>query len=70
MLNHNAHETYFTCHKIYLRLISVGFLRFQSLLRFMTRQSDLMSSLLIRLSFLEVRFLRVKNKILLKCELH
>ena len=70
MLNYNAHETYFTCHEIYLRLISVGFLRFQSLLRFMTHQSDLMSSLLIRLSFLEVRFLRVKNKILLKCELH
>ena len=41
----------FTCHKINIRLISVGLLRFHSLLRFMASQSGLMSSFLIRSFF-------------------
>ena len=60
----------FTCHKINLRLILVGFLRFQSLVHFMASQSGLMSSFLIRSSFLKIRYLRIKNSILLKFKLH
>ena len=60
----------FTYHRIPLRLISVGFLRFQTLVHLMASQSDLMSSFLIISSYLKVRFLRIKIKILLKFELH
>ena len=60
----------FTCHKINLRLILVGFLRFQSLVDFMASQSGLMPSFLIRSSFLKIRYLRIKNNILLKFKLH
>ena len=65
----------FTCHRINLRLISAGFWRFQSLLHFIASRSSLMhacliSSLLTRLSFLKTRFSRIKNKVLLKIELH
>ena len=52
----------FTCHKINLRLISVGFLRFHSLLRFMESQSGLMSSLLIRSSFLKNQIFKDKKQ--------
>ena len=52
----------FTCHKINIRLISVGLLRFHSLLRFMASQSGLMSSFLIRSFFSKNQIFKDKKQ--------
>ena len=55
--NQNAHKTCLLVTKlINVRLISVGFLRVQSLVHLMASQSGMMSSFLIRSTFLTIDF--------------